>query len=155
MLDIFFAQADLNNSSIFYLLKNYPKTYLRCIDGEYTTLQHRKSRSPSLRSSTEVEPDRTISSCPVTKMRAVFTVVNPKGLHTRPSTELAKCASSFRSRIVLRYQKIVVNAKSLLGILTLAAGKGSRITVEAQGEDAPAAIEALLRLAQNHFFVTY
>ncbi len=85
----------------------------------------------------------------------MLTVTNPKGLHTRPSTELAKCASSFRSQIILRYQKIAVNAKSLLGILTLAAGKGSRIVVEAEGEDAEAAVEALMQLAQNRFFVTY
>jgi phosphocarrier protein HPr len=89
------------------------------------------------------------------KVRGVFVVGNPKGLHTRPSTELVKCASGFRAQIVLRYQKTAVNAKSLLGILTLAASKGSRITVEAEGEDAEEAIAALLRLAENRFFVSY
>jgi phosphocarrier protein HPr len=89
------------------------------------------------------------------KVRGVFTVGNPKGLHTRPSTELVKCASGFRAQIVLRYQKTAVNAKSLLGILTLAAGKGSRITVEAEGEDAEEAIAALVSLAENRFFASF
>ena len=89
------------------------------------------------------------------KVKASFTVGNAKGLHTRPSTELVKCASNFRSHIALRYQKTSVNAKSLLGILTLAAGKGSRIVIEAEGEDAQEAIQALLHLAQNRFFTSF
>ena len=92
---------------------------------------------------------------PAQKVKGVFIVGNPKGLHTRPSTELVKCASSFRAQIVLRYQKTAVNAKSLLGILTLAAGKGSRITIEAEGEDAEEAIAALVDLAENRFFASF
>ena len=89
------------------------------------------------------------------RARAIFTVGNAKGLHTRPSTELVKCASGFRAQIMLRYQKVSVNAKSLLGILTLAAGKGSRIVIEAEGEDAQEAIDALLHLAHNRFFTNF
>jgi len=89
------------------------------------------------------------------RLRASFVVGNPKGLHTRPSAELARCASSFRSQIYLHHHRNAVNAKSLLGILTLAAGKGSKIFVEAEGEDAQEAIEAILRLAENRFFLSY
>ena len=53
--------------------------------------------------------------------KATFVVKNEKGLHTRPSTELVKCSSSFNSRIKLFYRNYSVNAKSLLGILMLAA----------------------------------
>lgn len=80
---------------------------------------------------------------------------NDRGLHTRPSTELVKCASSFRSEILLTYHKMEVNAKSLLGILMLAANKGARIQVVAKGEDSEEAIQAVVDLAKNNFYVSY
>ncbi len=84
-----------------------------------------------------------------------FIVINDKGLHTRPSTELVKCATSFRSQVNLIYQDFVVNAKSLLGILTLAAARGSRIDIEAAGEDAEVAVATILELARNKFYIHY
>lgn len=90
-----------------------------------------------------------------TKEKNAFTVINEKGLHTRPSTELVKCASNFKSNINLTYQDLTVNAKSLLGILMLAAAKGAKIQVEAEGEDATQAIEAILDLAENKFNIKY
>jgi phosphocarrier protein HPr len=87
--------------------------------------------------------------------RGIFTVLNDKGLHTRPSTELVKCATRFKSNINLVHQDHEVNAKSLLGILTLAANRGSRIRVEAEGEDAQQAVDSLLELAKNKFYINY
>lgn len=87
--------------------------------------------------------------------RGFFIVINDKGLHTRPSTELVKCATTFKAQVNLIYQDLVVNAKSLLGILTLAASRGSRIRVEAEGEDALEAIETIIELARNKFYVQY
>jgi len=84
-----------------------------------------------------------------------FVVANERGLHTRPSTELVKCASSFKSHVFLVYQKQAVNAKSLLGILMLAATKGARISVEAEGEDAEQAVDSIIQLAKNHFHIKY
>jgi phosphocarrier protein HPr len=84
-----------------------------------------------------------------------FVVLNDKGLHTRPSTELVKCAVEFNSQIHLSYRNYVVNAKSLLGILMLAAEKGSRISIEAVGDDAEEAICALQNLAQHRFNINY
>ena len=78
-----------------------------------------------------------------------------KGLHTRPSTELVKCAANFAAQIQLSYRNYVVNAKSILGILMLAAERGSKIVVEAVGDDAEQAIGAILRLAQNKFNIKY
>jgi len=86
---------------------------------------------------------------------ATFVVLNEKGLHTRPSTELVKCASSFHSHIQLHFREYTVNAKSLLGILMLAAAKGSKIRVEACGEDASLAVDAIVKLAKNKFFINY
>ncbi|MBS0623259.1 MAG: HPr family phosphocarrier protein [Verrucomicrobia bacterium] len=84
-----------------------------------------------------------------------FVVLNDKGLHTRPATELVKCAMSFRSEITLSYQGLVVNAKSLLGILTLAATKGARILVTANGDDAAEALKKLQEVALNKFYIHY
>lgn len=89
------------------------------------------------------------------RIKAVFVVLNDKGLHTRPSTELVRCASNFNSKMHLSYRNYVVNAKSLLGILMLAAEKGAKIVVEAEGEDAEQAIKAILKLAQNRFNIKY
>lgn len=89
------------------------------------------------------------------KARDSFVVINDKGLHTRPSTELVKCANSFKAQVTLFYQNYTVNAKSLLGILMLAAARGAKIHVEAIGVDADEAIKSILRLAQNKFNINY
>lgn len=88
-------------------------------------------------------------------IKGKFVVSNDRGLHTRPSTELVKCASAFRSRVFLIYQKQAVNAKSLLGILMLAATKGAKIGIEAEGEDAEQAVESIICLAKNNFYIKY
>jgi phosphocarrier protein HPr len=89
------------------------------------------------------------------KVKGIFVVLNDKGLHTRPSTELVKCAANFGSQISLSYRNYVVNAKSILGILMLAAERGSKIMVEVIGDDAEQALGAILRLAQNKFNIKY
>lgn len=89
------------------------------------------------------------------KFKDTFIVVNEKGLHTRPSTELVKCASLFKSQVILTYQDLSVNAKSLLGILMLAAVRGAKIHVEAEGEDAEEAVKSIVDLARNKFNIKY
>ena len=89
------------------------------------------------------------------KARGIFVVLNAKGLHTRPSTELVKCAAGFRAHVNLSYRKYVVNAKSILGILMLAAERGAKVSVEATGEDAEKAVQAIVKLAHNHFYKDY
>jgi phosphocarrier protein len=89
------------------------------------------------------------------KAKAVFSILNDKGLHTRPSTELVKCAAKFKANIELSYRDYVVNAKSLLGILMLGAEKGAKIVVEAVGEDAEKAVDALAALAKIGFNIRY
>src|SRR4051812_5394743 len=88
-------------------------------------------------------------------VKGTFIVINDRGLHTRPSTELVKCATGFKSQVNLTYQNVVVNAKSLLGILTLAASRGAKIDVEADGEDAEMAVLAILELAKKKFYIQY
>ena len=87
--------------------------------------------------------------------KGVFIVKNDRGLHTRPSTEIVKCATSFKSEITLTYKKTNVNARSILGILMLAAEKGSRIKITASGVDAQEAVDAILNLASSSFYLKY
>lgn len=87
--------------------------------------------------------------------RGKFVVGNDRGLHTRPSTELVKCASTFKSQVHLKYQQHCVNAKSILGILMLAATKGAKINIEAEGIDAEEAVQSIIDLANNNFYIKY
>lgn len=89
------------------------------------------------------------------KIQGFFIVLNARGLHTRPSTELVKHASLFKSRITLRCQDNSANAKSLLGILMLAASRGSKIMIEAVGEDAEDAVKSIIELARKKFYIQY
>ncbi len=89
------------------------------------------------------------------KKCGAFVVNNDKGLHTRPSTELVKCASHFKADIHLFFQDDMVNAKSLLGILMMAACKGTKVRIEAKGADAAKAVKAIERLANNGFNMEY
>lgn len=87
--------------------------------------------------------------------KGAFVVKNDRGLHTRPCTEIVKCAANYKSDVKLRHRKMEVNAKSLLGILMLAASKGSKIRIEASGVDADKAVESLIDLASNNFNIDY
>ncbi len=89
------------------------------------------------------------------KAKDVFVVLNDKGLHTRPATELVKCVTNFKSHVTLHYQDLSVNAKSLLGILMLAAIRGAKITIEAEGDDAGECIDALIELSKKKFYMEY
>lgn len=88
-------------------------------------------------------------------VKGEFVVTNDRGLHTRPSTELVRCASKFLSKIFLTYQKQTVNAKSLLSVLILAAVRGAKIKIRAEGEDAKEAVEAIIKLASENFHSDY
>lgn len=90
-----------------------------------------------------------------TTAQGIFTVQNDRGLHTRPSTEIVKCAVKFSSEIELFYGKEKANAKSLLGILMFAAAKGAKIRIKATGKDALEAIKILTELAEKKFNIQY
>lgn len=88
-------------------------------------------------------------------IKGKFVISNDRGLHTRPATELVKCASRFRSQISLSHQRNCVNAKSLLGVLMLEAPKGTKIKIEAIGEDAEEAVNSIVQLANECFYIKY
>ncbi len=62
-------------------------------------------------------------------------VTNPKGLHVRPSTLLAKIASQFKSEILLTYSGLCVNAKNVMGILSLGATYHTKLEIQVSGTD--------------------
>ena len=78
-------------------------------------------------------------------------IVNRLGLHARASAKLTQIASGFASEIWLARNGRRVNAKSIMGVMMLAAGKGASLVIEAQGEDAEAAIAALQKLIADKF----
>lgn len=88
-------------------------------------------------------------------VKGKFKVKNQYGLHAAPSTEIVKCASTFKSEVYLIYQKQSVNAKSLLSILMLTATNGAQIRIQAQGEDAEEAVRSIIHLANNKFQLHY
>lgn len=100
-------------------------------------------------------PSTSKISSKFTTETAHFKIENEKGLHTRPSTELVKCASKFQCHIQLSLGDTTVNAKSILGILMLAAGKGETLTLVAEGVDAKEAVGEILKLASNKFYIHY
>lgn len=87
--------------------------------------------------------------------KGIFVVANDRGLHTRPSTEIVKHAAKYKSDIFLHCQKNMANAKSLLGILMLAASRGTKIEIRAAGTDAQEAVDKILELSRNNFNVRY
>ena len=78
-------------------------------------------------------------------------IVNKLGLHARASAKLTQLASAFRSEIWLSRSGRRVNAKSIMGVMMLAAGKGAAVTIEAEGDDADAALDAIRGLIAEKF----
>lgn len=78
-------------------------------------------------------------------------IMNKLGLHARASAKLTQAATGFGSEIWLSRGDRRVNAKSIMGVMMLAAGKGAKITIEAEGEDAEAALATILALISDKF----
>jgi phosphocarrier protein HPr len=78
-------------------------------------------------------------------------IVNKLGLHARASAKLTQLAGGFDSEIWLSRSGRRVNAKSIMGVMMLAAGIGSTVKVEAEGKDAEAALAAILKLIKDKF----
>ena len=83
--------------------------------------------------------------------RAEVTVVNRLGLHARPSAKLTATAGRFRSEVWLSRNTRRVNAKSIMGVMMLAAARGSTLVVEADGADADEAVKAVVDLIASGF----
>jgi len=78
-------------------------------------------------------------------------ITNKLGLHARASAKLTQTAGQFQSAIWLTRNNRRVNAKSIMGVMMLAAAKGSTINLETEGEDESAAMDTLLALINDKF----
>ncbi|SFZ70486.1 HPr family phosphocarrier protein [Chitinimonas taiwanensis] len=78
-------------------------------------------------------------------------IINKLGLHARASSKLTQLASRFQCEVWLSRNGKRVNAKSIMGVMMLAAAKGSRISIETNGADEAAALAAIVELIANRF----
>ena len=78
-------------------------------------------------------------------------IVNKLGLHARASGKLTQLAGSFPCEVWMERGSKRINAKSIMGVMMLAAGKGAKVTVETEGERADEAMEAILALIADFF----
>ena len=83
--------------------------------------------------------------------RAETEIINKLGLHARASAKLTQLAGSFDSEVWIEKGTRRINAKSIMGVMMLAAGKGSNIVVETTGSDELPALEAILKLIADRF----
>ena len=87
-----------------------------------------------------------MSTCSITA-----TVVNRLGLHARPAMALVDAATAFKSRVTIRNNGNEVDAKSIMHVMMLAATKGSKLTITADGDDAEKACKELKKLVESGF----
>jgi len=80
-----------------------------------------------------------------------LTVINTLGLHARPAATLVERVLPFNCEVYMQMKGMRVNAKSIMGLLTLAAAQGSKIMVSCEGPDAEAALEAIRELLASGF----
>ncbi len=85
------------------------------------------------------------------RQERTFTIVNTLGLHARAAAQLVQTANRYRSDVRVEKDGMEVNGKSIMGVLTLAASKGSEIMVSCEGEDAGDAMTALAVVSENGF----
>jgi phosphocarrier protein HPr len=85
------------------------------------------------------------------RLERTFVIVNALGLHARAAAQLVQTANRYRSEIQVEKDGMQVNGKSIMGVLTLAASKGSAIAVSVEGEDEDEAMEALAHVIENGF----
>ena len=83
--------------------------------------------------------------------KAEVEIINKLGLHARASAKLTELASQFPCQIWISRNGQRVNAKSIMGVMMLAAGKGSKIEIETEGERADEALQAIVELIGNRF----
>jgi len=87
----------------------------------------------------------------VTELTSQHTITNAYGLHARPCSALVQLAGSFEAEIEIAWNGNRVSAKSILGLLTLAAPPGAEVVLYAEGPDAQAALDALGKLIADKF----
>jgi phosphocarrier protein HPr len=83
--------------------------------------------------------------------RAEIEITNKLGLHARASAKLTQLAAGFNAEVWMEKGSRRINAKSIMGVMMLAAGRGSKVVVETVGADEQPALESLLKLIADKF----
>ncbi len=81
----------------------------------------------------------------------LFTIINRLGLHARAAAQLVQTANQFSSEVTLQKEEVEVNGKSIMGILLLAAPKGTEISVSVDGTDETEAMQSIAELIEDGF----
>jgi phosphocarrier protein len=84
-------------------------------------------------------------------MEATVPIVNSLGLHARPAAEFVKTSARFKAAVLVRKDSLEVNGKSIMGMMMLAAERGSELYIRTEGDDAEAALAALVALIAAGF----
>jgi phosphocarrier protein HPr len=84
-------------------------------------------------------------------LRRTAAIVNQRGLHARASAKFVKCAAQFDAEVRVSRDGQTVDAQSIMGLMMLAAGLGSEVEIEAEGQEAEAALDALCALIAARF----
>ncbi len=79
------------------------------------------------------------------------TILNKYGLHARPAAEFVKLANKFQAEVWVSKDQVEVNGKSIMGVMMLAAERGSTVDIRANGGDAEQAVAALAKLVADRF----
>ncbi|MCI5523787.1 MAG: HPr family phosphocarrier protein [Treponema sp.] len=81
----------------------------------------------------------------------LLTVRNRAGIHARPAALIAQTANKFESEVILERDTTTVNAKSIMGVITMAAGYNTTLTLKTEGSDEKAAADAIFNLFESRF----
>ena len=92
-----------------------------------------------------------LSRTPATKVTKEVEILNKLGLHARPCSKFVKLANTFRCEVWVLKDDDLVNGKSIMGLMMLAAGNGSRLKVTCEGADADDALAAIEKLILGKF----
>lgn len=93
----------------------------------------------------------TDSGKPMLSLTREVTILNQLGIHARPAALFVKTTSGFESDVTVEKDGNKVSGKSIMGLMTLEAGRGSKLIITAQGLDAEEVLDALERLVQRKF----
>ena len=91
------------------------------------------------------------SSGPGMKIEKEITIINRLGLHARPAAMFVRISSRYRSEVWVEKEGEQINGKSIMGLMMLAAGQGSKLTIRCEGPDADKAMEELEELIRKKF----
>ena len=81
----------------------------------------------------------------------IVTVQNRAGIHARPAALIAQTANKFASEVLIEKDSVTINAKSIMGVITMAAGYNTQLTLKAEGADEKQAVAAIAQLFESKF----